>query len=227
MIDRDGRLLTVLEAPGGTGIPLKYVGKMQDGRPLYACGDSQEQSLAVLGYDGQEDKILYQGEYEFLQNCLICSNGDIVYGQNGKLLRWDGLQGVCELLYDGKNLNFMNCDGMLEGAEGEVYAVFRQEDGTFIYGFTDRVVETVVIRLELLTWANDYIETCVSEYMRRHPGVVIEMAERQENTESQQSRVLAQISQGEGPDLLLVNRQQLWPFRGRRAGGIVDCIDRR
>ena len=87
VIDRDGRLLTVLEAPGGTGIPLKYVGKMQDGRPLYACGDSQEQSLAVLGYDGQEDKILYQGEYEFLQNCLICSNGDIVYGQNGKLLR--------------------------------------------------------------------------------------------------------------------------------------------
>ena len=67
VIDRDGRLLTVLEAPGGTGIPLKYVGKMQDGRPLYACGDSQEQSLAVLGYDGQEDKILYQGEYEFLQ----------------------------------------------------------------------------------------------------------------------------------------------------------------
>lgn len=220
VIDRDGRLLTVLEAPGGSGIPLNYMGKMQDGRPLYACGDSQEQSLAVLGYDEQGNKLLYQGEYKFLQNCLICSNGDIVYGQNGKLLRWDGLQGVCELLYDGKNLNFMNCDGMLEGAEGEVYAVFRQEDGTFIYGFTNRVVETVVIRLELLTWANDYIETCVSEYMRRHPGVVIEMAECQENTESQQSRVLAQISQGEGPDLLLVNRQQLLAFQ--REGALAE-----
>lgn len=220
VIDRDGSLVTVLEAPGGTEIPLNYMGKLRDGRPLYACGDSQEQSLAVLGYDGQEKKVLYQGEYELLRNCLICSDGGIVYGKNGKLLRWDVLQGVYEHLYDGKNLNFMNCDGMLEGAEGEVYAVFRQEDGTFIYGFTDRTVETVAIRMEQLTWGNDYIESCVSEYMRRHPGVVIETTERQENTESQQSRVMARLSQGEGPDLLLVNRQQLLAFQ--REGALAE-----
>ncbi len=223
VIDRDGRLLTVLEAPGKQGIPLTYMGKMEDGRPLYACGDSRGQSLTVLGYDGQMQKVLYQGDYELLQNGLICSDGGILYGQSGKLLRWDVLRGACECLYDGKNLDFINCDGMLAGMEGEVYAVFRQEDGTFIYGFTDRAVETVVIRLEQLTWGNDYIETCVSEYMRRHPGVVIEIAERQENIESQQSRVMARLSQGEGPELLLVNRQQLLALE--REGALAELSD--
>lgn len=67
----------------------------------------------------------------------------------------------------------------------------------------------VVIRLELLTWGNDYIENCASEYARRHPGVVIEITECQEDVDLQQSRVLAQISQGQGPELMLVRRPQL------------------
>lgn len=215
VIDRNGRLLTVLEEPGNSGElkPLTYMGKMEDGRPLYACGDSQEQSLAVLGYDGQKKKELYRGEYELLRNCLVSSDGSLLYGRNGKLLRWNVLSGVCETLYDGKNLNFLYCDGMVEGADGEVYAALRQEDGTFLYGFTDRAVETVVIRLELLTWENDYIETCASEYSRRHPGVVIEITQQPssalEDVDLLQSRVLAQISQGEGPELMLVRRPQL------------------
>ncbi len=211
VIDRDGRLLTVLEEPGNSGElkPLTYMGKMEDGRPLYACGDFQGQSLAVLCYDGQEKKELYRGDYELLQNCLVRSDGSLLYGRNGKLLRWNVLSGACETLYDGKNLNFQYCDGMVEGEDGEVYVTLRQEDGTFLYGFTDRAVETVVIRLELLTWGNDYIENCASEYARRHPGVVIEITECQEDVDLQQSRVLAQISQGQGPELMLVRRPQL------------------
>ncbi|MDE5892435.1 MAG: extracellular solute-binding protein, partial [Acetatifactor sp.] len=146
---------------------------------------------------------------DMLGQCLISPDGELIYGKNGRLLRWNVVQGTCESLYDGKNLNFMNCDGILKGAEGEVFAVFCQDEETFLYGFTDRETEAVVIRLELLTWGDEYIETCASEYTRRHPGVVIEILERQEDTELQLSRTMAQISQGEGPELMLVRRQQL------------------
>lgn len=229
VIDRDGRLLTILEESGNTGEskPLTYMGKMEDGRPLYACGDFQGQRLIILGYDGQKKKELYRGEYELLRNCLVSSDGSLLYGRNGKLLRWNVLNGTCEKLYDGKNLNFLYCDGMLEGADGEVYAALRQEDGTFLYGFTDRAVETVVIRLELLTWGNDYIETCASEYSRRHPGVVIEITQQGgaalEDIDLLQSRVLAQISQGEGPELVLVRRPQLLALQ--KEGALAELSD--
>ncbi|MDE6675582.1 MAG: hypothetical protein K2K19_12375, partial [Acetatifactor sp.] len=205
-IDQKGELLTVLEAQGEM---LSYIGKLPEGSPLYACENFKEQRLVILTYDGQGQKELYRGEYDLLRQCLISPSGDLIYGKNGRLLRWNVVEGTCESLYDGKNLNFLNCDGILEGAEGEVFAVFCQEDGTFLYELTDREIETVVIRLELLTWGNEYIETCASEYTRRHPGVVIEIVERQENTELQLSRTMAQISQGEGPELMLVRRQQL------------------
>lgn len=206
VIDQKGELLTVLEAQGEM---LSYIGKLPEGSPLFVCENFKEQRLVILTYDGQGQKELYRGEYDLLRQCLVSPGGDLIYGMNGRLLRWNVVEGTCESLYDGKNLNFLNCDGILEGAEGEVFAVFCQEDGTFLYELTDREIETVVIRLELLTWGDKYIETCASEYTRRHPGVVIEILERQENTELQLSRTMAQISQGEGPELMLVRRQQL------------------
>lgn len=225
VIDGEGRLLTVLEElhKSGEAKSLTYMGKTREGSPLYACGDSQGQSLVILGCDGEEKKELYRGDYEFLQNCLIRPDGSLLYGKHGRLYRWNVLSGICESLYDGKNLNFLNCDGMLEGPDGKVYAAFRQEDGTFLYGFTDREVENVTIRLELLTWGNDYIETCAAEYARRHPGVVIEITERQEDVQAQQSRIMAQISQGQGPELVLVRRPQLLAMQ--RQGALASLAE--
>lgn len=214
VIDREGKLLTVLEAQGEM---LSYIGKLPEGSLLYACENSEEQRLVILTYDGQGQKELYRGENDMLGQCLISPDGELIYGKNGRLLRWNVVQGTCESLYDGKNLNFMDCDGILEGTEGEVFAVFCQDEGTFLYGFSDREMETVVIRLELLTWGDEYIETCASEYTRRHPGVVIEILERQEDTELQLSRIMAQISQGEGPELMLVRRQQLLDLQKEEA----------
>lgn len=205
VFDQEGELVTVLEEPG----ELSYIGKMPEGSPLYACENFKEQKLVIMTCDEQEQKELYRGEYEFLNQCLMNPNGDMIYDKNGRLMRWNVVRGTCESLYDGKGQNYVDCDGILEGADGKVFAAFRQDDGTFLYGFTDQEMETVVIRMELLIWQDNYIETCASEYTRRHPGVVIEIMERQEDTELQLSRTVAQISQGEGPELMLVPREQL------------------
>lgn len=225
VIDGEGRLLTVLEETGKSGEakPLTYMGKTEKGNPLYACADSQGQSLVILGYAGEGKKELYRGDYELLQNCLIRPDGSLLYGKNGRLFRWNVLNGAYESLYNGKNLNFLNCDGLLEGPDGEVYAAFRQADGTFLYGFADQAMENVVIRLELLTWGKDYIETCAAEYARRHPGVVIEITEPQEDVQAQQIRVMAQISQGQGPELVLVRRPQLLAMQ--REGALAELSD--
>ncbi len=227
VIDGEGRLLTVLEEPDNPGgaKALTYMGKTKEGNPLYACGDFQGQSLVILGCDGEGKKELYRGDYELMQSCLIRPDGSLLYGDNSSLFCWNVLSGTFERLYDGKNLNFFNCDGMLEGSDGKVYAAFRQEDGTFLYGFSDRAVENVVIRLEMLTWGNDYIETCAAEYTRRHPGVVIEITECQEDAQAQQSRVMAQISQGEGPELMLVRRPLLLAMQSAGAlAGLSEVL---
>lgn len=209
VIDGDGQLLTVIEKPESAGDALAYMGKLPDGRPLYACMDAGEQSLRILGYDGQKAKELYRGKYELLQSCLIRPDGSLIYGKGGKMLRWNVLSGACEKLYDDNQLSFASCDGILEGANGEVFAAFMQADGTFLYGFTAQETEQVVIQLEMLSRSDNYIETCADEYSRRHPGVTIEITQPEEDTELQFTRTMARLSQGEGPELLLVSRQQL------------------
>lgn len=220
VIDQEGKLLTVLEEQGEL---LYYIGKMPEGSPLYACENFAEKKLVIMTCDEQEQKELYRGEYELLDQCLMNPNGDMIYDKNGILMRWNVVKGTCEKMYAAKGQNFINCDGILEGADGKVFAVFRQNDGTFLYGFTDQEMETVVIRMELLVWGNDYIETCASEYTKRHPGVVIEFMERQEDTELQLNRIMAQISQGEGPELMLVPKEQLQALQ--KGGALAELSE--
>lgn len=220
VIDQEGSLLAVLEAQEG---PLSYIGKMPEGSPLYTCGSFKDKSLVILTYDGQGQKELYRGEYENLRQCLIRPNGDLIYMMGDKLLCWNVVQGTRESLYAGKNLdygfNYADCDGILEGADGKVYAVMSQSDGTFLFGFTDQEMETAVIRLEQF-WADGYIQDCVSAYNRTHPGVTIELTEPEEDVQQQLTRTVARLSKGEGPQLLLVQRSQLQALQN--AGALAD-----
>lgn len=210
VIDRDGSLLTVLEDPTGLGKPLACIGKLPEGTPLYACADFQGQSLSVLSFDGQEGRELYRGEYEYLEQCLLRPNGDLLYGSGGKLLCWNVVRGTRERLYEGRELNFANCEGIVWGADEKPYAVFQQGDGTFLYGFTDEKTETVTIHIEQIAFVgNEYLQKCASAYTSRHPGVVIEVSEPETDRDLQLSRLITRLSQGEGPDLMLVRPNEL------------------
>lgn len=220
VIDREGSLLTVLEDPDRRGTPLTYIGKLPEGTPLYACLDFPNQRLSVLGFDGQECRELYRGANDCLEQCLIRPNGDLWYGKGSKLFCWNVLQGSCICLYGSRAHSFSNCEGLVCGSDGKPFAVFRQGDGTFLYGFTDEKVETVTIQVEQLTFQeNDYLLKCASAYTGRHPGVAIEVAAPEGNTDPdiQLSRLLTRLSQGEGPDLILVRPDRLATLQGNDA----------
>lgn len=210
VIDREGNLLTVLEDAGGQGNPLIYIGKLPEGTPLYACSSFQEQRLSVFGYDGRECRELYRGESEYLEQCLIRPNGDLLYGRGSKLFRWNVILGTCESLYEGRELNFANCEGIVCSSDGKPYAAFKQGDGTFLYGFTDEKMETVTIHIEQIAFLeNEYLQKCASAYTSRHPGVVIDVAAPEDDRNAQLSRLITRLSQGEGPDLILVRPNEL------------------
>lgn len=229
VIDQDGSLLTVLEDSSGQGTPLSYIGKLPDGTPLYACMDFQGQRLSVYGFDGQECKELYRGEYEYLGQCLFRSNGDLLYGSGSKLLRWNVIQGTHESLYASRELNFAGCEGIVCGSDGKPYAAFRQGDGTFLYGFTDEKTETVTIHVEQMTYVgNDYLEKCAAAYTSRHPGVIIEVsapaADRDlSDRDLQLSRLITRLSQGDGPDLMLVLQNDLSALQ--KNGALADLSE--
>ncbi len=210
--DRDGRLLSTLTDLEGQGPPITCIGKLPEGTPLYACMDFQNQRMSVFGFDGQEYKALYRGEYDYLDQCLIRPNGDLWYGKGSKLLCWNVLQGNCEYLYAGSELNFANCEGLVWGPDEKPYAVFHQGDGTFLYGFTNEKTETVTIRVEQISFLeNDYLKKCASAYTSRHPGIVIEVSAPETDTDidMQLSRLITRLSQGEGPELILVRPNNL------------------
>lgn len=219
VIDREGKLLAVLEAESEA---LSYIGKMPEGNLLYSYGNFKDKRLVILTYDGEGQKELYRGEYELLQQCLIRSNGDLIYAKGNKLMRWNVMKGTREVLCSVDNADYSqyDCDGILDGADGKVFGAFRQMDSTYLYGFTDQEMETAVLRMEMLVWNDQYISTCASEYGKTHPGVIIEVAEPEEDIQRQLTRIMADLSQGEGPDLMLVRRSQLQALQG--AGALAE-----
>lgn len=212
IIDQDGSLLTILEDSESQGKPLVYIGKLPEGSPLYTCTDFQNQRMSVYCFDGQECKELYRGECDYLDQCLLRPNGDLLYGSGGKLLCWNVVRGTRERLYEGRELNFADCEGIVWGADEKPYAVFQQGDGTFLYGFTNEKTETVTIRVEQISFLeNDYLKKCASAYTSRHPGIVIEVSapETETDIDMQLSRLITRLSQGEGPELILVRPNNL------------------
>ncbi len=207
LFDAEGAFLAWVEAPSGM---LACTYSLPDGRPVFEyCSGTA--GLVIFCVEGLEKKILYQSACAYVDTRHVNQYGDLFYMDSGELRRWNAVEGSCEVLYRDMGIRSMSCRAISETQEGEIVLVLSDLGGFILLKLhpDEKGQERVVTIYQLSV--DDEITRHAEEYTRKHPGIRMEVTSinQDEGISLAFNQLMARLSMGEGPDLLVVQRQQL------------------
>lgn len=167
-----------------------------------------------------EKKILYQGTTINCKAACVDDKGNIIYvdaaGKN--LIEWHVLTGERSRIFGAVGENLKYPAGIHRDEDGEIY-VF--DDSSRAMGMTHIVTagEAVeaVIKVQPLCWYPDYIKDSLETYATTHPGITFEYAPEVnwDNRDVGLAKMYTEISEGGGPDLMVLLRENLEGLGGK------------
>lgn len=211
VLDEDGLFLTLLTSSGGTDTVSRHTCRLQDGRPVFECRDSDSQMLTVFCLEKDEEKILYRGQGMSATARYVNPYGEILWLDRDGILRWNAAEGKCELFYQGHGINVSEYEALYESAEGEVILVCYDREITSLHRLQlGKNAEQVEVRIFQLSEDKD-MEKYAAEYSRKHPGttIVVETSGWEDDKTILLNQLMAQMSSGEGPDILVLRKDQM------------------
>lgn len=211
VLDEDGLFLTLLTSSGGTGTVSRHTCRLQDGRPVFECRDSDSQTLTVFCLEKDQEKILYHGQGMSATARYINPYGEILWLDRNGILRWNAAEGKCERFYQGQGIDVTKYEALYESAEGEVILVCYDREITSLHRLQPgKNAEQVEVRIFQLYEDKD-MEKYAAEYSRKHPGmsIVVEASNPGDDKGILLNQLMAQMSSGEGPDILVLHRDQM------------------
>lgn len=224
VIDNMGALTDIMEIAGeydgGALCTCSMISP--EGIPIFEVSSVEEKKNTLFWYDSEKKsmRIMAETNCEGLSQRCINPYGEIYYCQNSSIVRWNGATGERERVFDCKS-NGISMNSYLltlvTDSEGKLFMVDFSEDFGCIYEFSDKKVEkSSNIRIANINWAleNDNIEACAATFTRKNPSCSIELEDGGANSDitelqAYHDRIMAEIVAGEGPELLIVNREDL------------------
>ncbi len=213
IFDASGKFLKEAAPPDGLGSGGSYLGRLPDGRPIFSCKASDPEDTVLFVYEGLEEKKLYEGRCTISQEGYPNAYGEILFMQGGSLLRWDGVTGKCESLYREAGFASLSCEAIIENSAEEVVMVLYDGYDAVTIGIRLQLgakMEETVLTLYQMS-ENQKLNRLIEEYNRTHPGVRVELTGRNKDDDDSMAltRLAAQLSKEDGPDLLVVSPEQL------------------
>lgn len=212
VLDSEGAFFTLLEAPEASeSMSMIFcTGRLSDGTLLFEYGNRQTQELILFCLDGKEEKILCRSPYQYVENRYLNDRGEIFFIESGEVFRWNAAEGSCESLYQNEGL-FAKCRAIAETPEGGVALVMYDGEAISLCRLEPGAETEATVVTIYQMYEDQLLEQAVDEYTKRHPGVKIEITSRSqaEEEEIEMNKLAAQLSGGEGPDLLLLEREQM------------------
>lgn len=211
VLDGEGTFLTWMNSFGSTDNVSFNSGRLPDGRPVFECTDSVSQTLTIFCFDGSSEKVLYRGQGGSAKTRYISAFGEILWLDYNGILRWNVAEGSCERFYPNNGLDASKCEAVLEGPDGEMVFACYDGEGTALYKLqSGEEPEQAEIRIFQL-YGDEEMEQYAAEYSRKHPETVItvEVSEPGDDKGIILNRLMAQMSSGGGPDILVLHRSQL------------------
>lgn len=219
IFDSDGKFVRTVEPPKGAGSGVSYMGRLPDGRPIFGCSDSGGEDTILFACEGAEEKLLYEGRCTISEQGYPNAYGEILFMENGGLMRWDGATGKCLRLYQDSNLASLSGEAIIEHSGEEMVLVLYDEMNGVTVGVRLQLGPKIEEEVLTLFWLdeNQGLKNCIEDYNRKHPGVKIELASRnpEEDMDMALTRLTKQISEGEGPDLMAVPLQHFKLLQGK------------
>lgn len=214
ILDREGTLLHTMATERQE--LLVYRGKLPAGIPVFEYWRTQDDQNVLIAFDGVKTAVLYSGE-GFLGEEKDFSRSGEVYFLNGKeLFCWNAPVGSCQMIYD--KMPTSGCDAILQNAAGDIFAFFQESSEHYAIRLVNEL-EAESVELEILmTTFGEYVSDCAAAYTRRHPGVTIQVKSPDGVFgDVLLNQLLTDISQGNGPGLLVLRREQLLALQDKGA----------
>ena len=211
VFDKEGSFIKKLEPPKGFDGIFARTCRLPDGRPVFECIDVASDRSALFCLEGTEEKILYDGKYNYSAFRCLNEYGEIYYVGGRSVYRWDAADGSCERLYQDMSMDVYGCRAIIESPEGALTLAFYADGESYLYqlkqGKQEEETEITIFQLH----TDQMIEKSADEYSRKHPGVriTVEGIQEGEDRDIALNRVMAQIQEGNGPDMFVVAKKHL------------------
>lgn len=223
VIDEEGALLHIMEAPGGSEGSITGSYKTYEGVRVFEFSSLQDTSSTTFYYNGKETEVLCKGSYECVS--VRCTNpyGEIYYfSSEGNLVCWDMTTGMFASIYMGTGVEILStAKVILYNDAGDVLVLC--DEGTSQYvsvlsrnGLKDKIKITVAA----VGFADYYFRCYASAFSRENPNVVMEV---KAVSDDEWIRTMADLSAGKGPDILLLDREKLIALQEK--GILADLSD--
>lgn len=218
VMDCEGTFLQKLESPNGTLAYFFYVGKLPQGTPVYEYTPDRERMKQTISFDGKQMVTLFSGE-EYVESAKYINRyGEVFFQRNKNLLRWNVADGSCQKIYD--QLGDIRCEKVLLNTAGEIFLVFEDTFGKCMLKLADKPKQEPV-EVEILSISySEYISECADDYSRKHPGVKIRVNRPEETADVAMTRLVAELSTGGGPQMLVLRRDELLMLQEK--GALAD-----
>lgn len=231
VIDETGALIDTMDVMGNyDGGPVCSV-RSPEGIPIFELCSTSERNSTYFWYDPEKPGMRILAKTAYMGLSAKCMNqfGEIYFCQRDKIIRWDGASGERERIFDCKG-NGLGANGfmltLLTDSEGDLFLLDFSNGEVCLYEFSDQPVEKTGNITIANIWGiyDDDLRACAASFSRQNPSCYVE-CEKPDSSERQtyRDRVMAEIVSGKGPEMLLVDGNDLKLLYEK--GALADLSD--
>ncbi len=223
IIDETGALVDTVEVEGAYDEGFVCSMKSPEGTPIFEASSMKERKNILFWYDTEKKAMQPLGDtnYDVMVKYGRCFNrfGEIYNIRSNKIVCWNTVGGTKERIFDCKSNGMTENAYMLKcftNAAGELFLMDTGGGAPCLYEFSDEPVEKdASIRIADICAYNDaVISGNAAAFSRKNPTCYIEYesvgAEAlYSDLQAYRDRILAEIVSGKGPDILIVDGNDL------------------
>lgn len=212
VIDQDGTRIEEFTGFIDGKTRMSFYSYSQDGYLIFLAVEKGEEKFFI--YKNKRFETVYAGEMgneadESYQ--VIDGHGRILFLQNNsEIVSWDTKSGQQDIIYKSGTSNsyYSGIYAFARNEKGELLIFSKNNIKVLSYAGTGKSVE---ITVKPLLYTSNYLKQCINRYMETHPGVIINLLPDTEwdARDIELNKVYSEITNEEGPDLLLVWDDQL------------------
>ncbi len=215
MIDKEGKETLILDYSNDKKVNVQGEILLPDGSVAFSLSDYNEWIGKLLRMDGESTTPTTLGTMSkaYFENACVTEYGYVYYASGDVLYRWNIRTGVCEKIFSYSDNGISGTQWiMLEtNSNGELllYQYDGDEKAAYVLSPGEKPSEEKTVTITGLAYNNSYLEGCAASYSRKNPGTLVKYEKMSNDVEADRTRILAEIANGGGPDMLWVSAEDM------------------
>lgn len=222
IIDDTGTLIDTMELEGTYDGGVVCSMKSPEGIPIFEAANMRERKNTLFWYDTEKKalRVLADTKYDAVYAYGRSFNqfGEIYYIRYNKIVCWNTASGKQERIFDcksngmGENEFYLRC---VNNAAGELFLLDTGGDTVCLYEFSDKPAEkeSSIRIVDICSWNTEDISAGAATFSRKNPSCHIEFesdtGSNMSELEAYRDRILAEVMSGKGPEILIVDGDDL------------------